>query len=234
MQSGDDLLSITFETSADTSAVKQYLIERANLEFYEVSSSKVIQKEIDSLKDGIAKIFSFSKFDYIPQIGSALPNDTVAVFKFFKTNLSSNFTSLLGIDYVLKWGVLDREGRMPLYLLKLEDNLKPAMSGNLLISASQGESAFGWITISITMVPSAAKDWELLTGLAYKNASQIAIVLNGVVYSAPGITAGPISGGRSEISGDFSAEEAKEIARKLTMGYLPQLQIVSFQVDSID
>jgi SecD/SecF fusion protein len=42
-----------------------------------------------------------------------------------------------------------------------------------------------------------AKAWEELTGRAYTN---IAIVLDDIVYSAPGVSSGPISGGRSEIS----------------------------------
>jgi SecD/SecF fusion protein len=44
-----------------------------------------------------------------------------------------------------------------------------------------------------------AKAWEELT--VYTKKSNIAIVLDDVVYSAPGVSTGPISGGRSEISG---------------------------------
>jgi SecD/SecF fusion protein len=54
--------------------------------------------------------------------------------------------------------------------------------------------------VSMQMNGQGAKAWEELTGRAYTQKS-IAIVLDDVVYSAPGVSTGPISGGRSEISG---------------------------------
>ena len=56
-----------------------------------------------------------------------------------------------------------------------------------------------------------AKAWEELTGKAYTQKSNIAIVLDNVVYSAPGVSTGPISGGRSEISGNFDISETKDL-----------------------
>jgi SecD/SecF fusion protein len=47
-----------------------------------------------------------------------------------------------------------------------------------------------------------AKGWEELTGRAYTQKKNIAIVLDNIVYSAPGVSSGP-AGGRSEISGSF-------------------------------
>ena len=47
-----------------------------------------------------------------------------------------------------------------------------------------------------------AKVWEILTERAYTQQTNIAIVLDDIVYSAPGVTRGAISGGRSEITGD--------------------------------
>ena len=66
-----------------------------------------------------------------------------------------------------------------------------------------------------------AKLWEDLTGDAYKNSYNIAIVLDETVYSAPGVTSGPISGGRSEITGDFSLNDAIDLANVLRAGKLP-------------
>jgi len=51
--------------------------------------------------------------------------------------------------------------------------------------------------------------------------SQIAIVLDNVVYSAPGVSSGPITGGRSEITGNFDILEAKDLANVLRAGKLP-------------
>ena len=47
------------------------------------------------------------------------------------------------------------------------------------------------------------KHGKKLTGRVYSKKKSIAIVLDDIVYSAPGVTRGPISGGSSEISGDF-------------------------------
>tara|TARA_B100001093_G_scaffold519638_1_gene609592 strand:+ start:1 stop:1740 length:1740 start_codon:yes stop_codon:yes gene_type:complete len=66
-----------------------------------------------------------------------------------------------------------------------------------------------------------AKIWEEMTGEAFNQNSQIAIVLDDVVYSAPGVNSGPISGGNSEISGSFNLNEAIDLANVLRAGKLP-------------
>ena len=66
-----------------------------------------------------------------------------------------------------------------------------------------------------------AKIWEDMTEYAYNNQSQIAVVLDNVVYSAPGVSSGKISGGRSEITGDFTIPEAQDLANVLRDGKLP-------------
>ena len=66
-----------------------------------------------------------------------------------------------------------------------------------------------------------ARQWEEMTGVAYQEKGNIAIVLDDIVYSAPGVSKGPISGGRSEISGQFSLNEAIDLANVLRAGKLP-------------
>jgi SecD/SecF fusion protein len=68
---------------------------------------------------------------------------------------------------------------------------------------------------------SGAKTWEDMTENAYEKQTQIAVVLDDVVYSAPGINNGKISGGRSEISGSFSIAEGEDLANVLRAGKLP-------------
>ena len=63
--------------------------------------------------------------------------------------------------------------------------------------------------------------WETLTERAYTQQTNIAIVLDDIVYSAPGVTRGAISGGRSEITGDFDLNEAIDLANVLRAGKLP-------------
>ena len=66
-----------------------------------------------------------------------------------------------------------------------------------------------------------ARVWEDMTGKAFREGSNIAIVLDDVVYSAPGVSKGAIAGGRSEISGQFSLNEAIDLANVLRAGKLP-------------
>jgi SecD/SecF fusion protein len=75
--------------------------------------------------------------------------------------------------------------------------------------------------VSMQMNGAGAKEWERLTNNAYTQKGFIAIALDDVVYSAPGVTSGPISGGRSEITGSFDVAETKDLANVLRAGKLP-------------
>src|SRR5690606_40217920 len=75
--------------------------------------------------------------------------------------------------------------------------------------------------VSMQMNAKGAKDWEILTGKAFNQQSNIAIVLDNIVYSAPGVTTGPIAGGSSSISGDFTVQETKDLANIIKDGKLP-------------
>src|SRR6056300_1072621 len=75
--------------------------------------------------------------------------------------------------------------------------------------------------VSMTMNTKGAKEWEKLTGDAFNNQTGIAIVLDNKVYTAPGVSSGPISGGRSEITGSFTVNETKDISNVLRAGKLP-------------
>jgi SecD/SecF fusion protein len=74
------------------------------------------------------------------------------------------------------------------------------LAGGVITDAKDTFDQLGKPAVSMQMNGQGAKAWEELTGRAYTKKS-IAIVLDDVVYSAPGVSTGPISGGRSEISG---------------------------------
>jgi SecD/SecF fusion protein len=96
---------------------------------------------------------------------------------------------------------------------------KSAMEGDVVTDASQ---AFGQYNssaeVSMSMNQEGAKQWKRLT--AENIGKSIAIVLDGYVYSYPTVQS-EISGGRSAISGDFSVNEAKDLANILKSGKLP-------------
>ena len=76
------------------------------------------------------------------------------------------------------------------------DNV-PQLSGAVVTDARNEFGPTGKPEVSMQMNAKGAKIWEEMTGKAYTQGSQIAIVLDNVVYSAPGVTTGPISGGNS-------------------------------------
>ncbi|MCM8567895.1 protein translocase subunit SecDF [Gramella jeungdoensis] len=120
------------------------------------------------------------------------------------------------------WGVPDDETQTSaLYALKGNRNMEPPLSGSVITDAQQTYDQLGRIAVSMQMDGTGAKIWEDMTEKAYNEQSQIAIVLDNIVYSAPGVSSGPISGGRSEITGDFSITEGQDLANVLRAGKLP-------------
>ncbi|WP_274473726.1 protein translocase subunit SecDF [Mangrovimonas aestuarii] len=97
----------------------------------------------------------------------------------------------------------------------------PPLSGAVITDATQNYDQLGKPSVSMQMNVKGAKIWEEMTGRAFNQRSQIAIVLDNVVYSAPGVTSGAISGGNSEISGSFTLNEATDLANVLRAGKLP-------------
>ena len=108
-----------------------------------------------------------------------------------------------------------------LYAIQSNRDDKPPLSGSVVVDASQSYDQIGEPAVSMQMNGKGARIWEEMTGNAYKNKSNIAIVLDDIVYSAPGVSKGAISGGRSEISGQFSLNEAIDLANVLRAGKLP-------------
>jgi SecD/SecF fusion protein len=108
-----------------------------------------------------------------------------------------------------------------LYALKgNRDDIAP-LSGGVIVDARDTFDQMGKPAVSMQMNGAGARTWEELTGRAFSQKSFIAIALDDVVYSAPGVTSGPIAGGRSEISGNFDVTETKDLANVLRAGKLP-------------
>ena len=119
------------------------------------------------------------------------------------------------------WGIPEEEGVVGLYALKGNRDMEPPLSGDVITDAQQTYDQMGRVAVSMQMDGRGAKLWEEMTGLASTQQSNIAIVLDNTVYSAPGVSTGPISGGRSEISGDFTITEGQDLANVLRAGKLP-------------
>ncbi|MEM9647036.1 MAG: protein translocase subunit SecDF [Bacteroidota bacterium] len=108
-----------------------------------------------------------------------------------------------------------------LFALKSNRDNSPRISGDVVSDAQDTFDQYNKPAVSMTMNTRGAKEWEKLTGDAFNNQTGIAIVLDNKVYTAPGVSSGPISGGRSEITGTFTVNETKDIANVLRAGKLP-------------
>jgi len=118
-----------------------------------------------------------------------------------------------------------------LYAVKGNKNNLAPLSGGVIVDARDTFDQFGKPAVTMQMNGAGAKAWEELTGRAFTQKSCIAIVLDDVVYSAPGVTSGPISGGRSEITGSFDVTETKDLANVLRAGKLPAAaEIIQSQI----
>ncbi len=93
-----------------------------------------------------------------------------------------------------------------------------ALFGDVIVSASQDFDQNGRVEVSMGMNNVGAKIWKNLT--RDNVGKQVAIVLDGYVYSAPNVN-DEIPNGRSSISGNFSVEEAQDLANVLKAGKLP-------------
>ena len=120
------------------------------------------------------------------------------------------------------WGKVPEDAAtIDLYAIKGNRENEPPLSGNVIVDATQTYDQMGRVAVSMQMNGKGARIWEEMTRKAYEEGSQIAIVLDNIVYSAPGVSTGAISGGRSEITGDFNIEEGQDLANVLNAGRLP-------------
>ncbi|WP_299314456.1 protein translocase subunit SecDF [uncultured Aquimarina sp.] len=120
------------------------------------------------------------------------------------------------------WSKPEKEGeRVDLYALKGNRDDVPELSGGVITDAAQTYDQINNVVVTMQMDGKGAKKWAEMTGRASQTRGQIAIVLDNIVYSAPGVSKGAITGGRSEISGDFDVEEGQDLANVLRAGKLP-------------
>lgn len=159
--------------------------------------------------------------DALSLVGYASVRDTAAVNKMIYGSLAKQ---ILPSDLKLLWGAkpedgLNKKNVYGLYALKIttSDGRAP-LEGDVVTDAKDEFDQHGRPQVSMTMNSEGAREWAALTKANLKKA--IAIVLDGVVYSAPRVDR-EISGGQSIISGNFTIEDTKDLANTLKSGRMP-------------
>ncbi|RKS45017.1 SecD/SecF fusion protein [Gillisia mitskevichiae] len=176
--------------------------------------------EVQTANNPLLDLMVSPGFQGSPILASFASKDTAQVREYLN---KSQVRSLLPVDLRFAefvWGV-SKNNVSDLYALKGDREMTPALTGDVITDATQTYDQVGRVAVSMQMDGKGAKIWEEMTGKAYTEKSNIAIVLDNVVYSAPGVSTGPISGGRSEITGDFDITEGQDLANVLRAGKLP-------------
>jgi SecD/SecF fusion protein len=154
-----------------------------------------------------------------PVVGFCAVKDTAALNVYLKDDAIRKF---LPVDVKFAYTVkpYDPDGKfVQLVALKSDRNGKSAMEGDVVTDAVQVFGQFASSAeVSMEMNAEGAKQWKRLTAENIKKS--VAIVLDGYVYSYPTVQA-EIAGGRSSITGNFTVNEAKDLANILKSGKLP-------------
>ena len=153
-------------------------------------------------------------------VGSVAVADTATVAGYLRMDA---VRELLPSDVRFEWGIKgepQNNGRFSLYALKVSTpDGKAPLDGSVIVDARETYAERGAeAKVSMSMNSEGIQDWARLTG---DNIGRcIAIVLDGYVYSAP-VVRQKIEGGSSEISGNFTIQEAKDLANVLKSGKVP-------------
>ena len=130
--------------------------------------------------------------------------------------------ALLPRDLKLMWGVkaIDEDGKVfELYAIKsTQRNGHAPLEGDVIVSATDDYDNNGRPSVSMTMNSDGARRWAQLT--KQNVGKPIAIALDGYIYSAPNVI-NEITGGQSQITGQFSQEDTKDLANVLKSGKMP-------------
>ncbi len=157
--------------------------------------------------------------DALSLVGYAHVRDTAEIDKLLHSAVAKQ---VLPTDVRLLWSAKPIESNKNVYELHAlkvttSDGRAP-LEGDVVTDAKDQFDNFGRPEVSMSMNGDGARAWAQLTKANIGKA--VAIVLDGVVYSAPRVN-GEITGGQSSISGSFTIEDTKDLANTLKSGRMP-------------
>lgn len=145
--------------------------------------------------------------------------DTATINNIFARNDIRSILRNVGVYWSNK---PDASNTLELYFLDIGNSGKKPLTGEVITSARQVLDQNASPAVSMGMNTTGTRDWAKMTKEAEEKEpnGSIAIVLDDKVYSAP-VVQGEIPNGHSEITGNFTVEEAKDLANVLKAGSLP-------------
>ncbi len=220
------------EAAADTTAVAEAAADTTKAAAADLAAK--LAKKDDKVKDAKAKAEAlkqnplFAVFQPVPQglaiVGYANARDTADVNKVIYSQIAA---TVLPAECKLRWGAKaeDFGGEntkgdiFALYALKVtEPNGRAPLEGDVITSSKDDFDQMGHPSVSMQMNSDGARRWSQITK---QNIGRgVAIVLDDAVYSAPRILT-QIDGGNSQITGNFTIEDTKDLANTLNSGKMP-------------
>ena len=154
-----------------------------------------------------------------PVVGTVHYTDTAKVSAMLNSQVAK---SVLPRDLKFAWTVKaidEADSFYQLVALKSQTSGRPSLEGDVITDARAdfGQTS-AYANVSMTMNAEGARDWQRIT--RDNIGKSIAIVLDGYVYSFPTVQ-NEIAGGNSQITGNFTVEEAKDLANTLNSGKMP-------------
>lgn len=191
------------------------------------TAKKAGSKDADAQAEQIRRqnplfsVFQPMQGNALSVVGYAVARDTADVNKIIYSDIARQ---VLPSDLKLVWSAkpvdFDKTGTIyELHAIKVtEPSGRAPLEGNVITTARDGFTQMGQPCVTMQMNSDGARRWAQLTKANINRA--IAIVLDNSVYSAPRVD-GEISGGNSEITGNFTIEETKDLANTLNSGKMP-------------
>ena len=218
----------------DIDRVKQMLQTSAKLQFWEVGTIQEVFPYLEEMSKnvivkgdsiGVKKGFNLTKALNLDKLRSNAVatvklSDTAAVNKILNSEIAKEArpSNLRYVDFM--WAYKPQEDApeyLELYAIKSNTSKKAPIDG-AVESARVDYDQMRRIVVDMQMDANGTKEWKSLTE---KNVGRpIAVTLDNRVYTAPNVNE-PIPNGSSQISGNFTEDEAKDLVNVLSAGKLP-------------
>lgn len=234
LNSNDEIV-VTLDSDFDIEGVNQVVENQGKLDFWPCAKSDKIVSfilEVDEViaNDSVVKTLSSlvqgMAYDGLPTFSL---EDTTQVRNLLENEKVQNLyiDEYKGLKFL--FGLPD-DGYVELYGLESNQKERAPVNDTHIIEARQDYDQIGRPAISLEMNEYGGHKWYQMTNDAYNNQTKIAISLNDIVYSAPSVSSGPISGGLSQISGNFTLEQAIDLSNILSsQQMIPKLKFISLK-----
>lgn len=232
---GTGRISVEMPGMKDIDRVKKMLATSAKLQFWEVHQIQEVFPYIQQLNTlvaakgdsmGVAKTIVVDKLFNVENllsgssVGQVKLSDTAAVNKILNSKIAKDARPA-NLKYTqFLWGYKPETStpdELTLYAIRGNISQKAPVDG-AVESANISYDELGRIVVDMQMDSKGAKEWRTMTE---KNVGKpVAVTLDNVVYTAPNVNE-PIPNGRTQISGQFSQQEAQDLVNVLGAGKLP-------------